>query len=96
MNLTLVANISKPGRLRFAARKASDPALTQQEVLEAAATQSTALANFTGSLAVSTANVRVQDMLCVADGDLMVMYAVAQDKEGDFPPRGPNNSTLVR
>jgi hypothetical protein len=96
MNLTLVANVSKPGRLWIAARKTSEPALTQQQVLEAAATQSTSHANFTGSLAIPSAASRVQDMLCVADGDLMVIYAVAQDKEGDFPPRGPNNSTLTR
>jgi hypothetical protein len=35
-------------------------------------------------------------VLCIADGDQMVLYAVAQDSEGDHAGRWPNNSTISR
>lgn len=65
------------------------------QVLNAAASQNPAQANFTGLLSVSVANTPVSSGTCVADADTMTIYAVAQDLEGAFPGRVPNNSTLT-
>jgi hypothetical protein len=96
MNLTVTVTTNKPGKLLFAARAASAAALTQQQVMDAVVTSSAALANFTDSFTIPVANVATSTMSCVADGQLFVVYAVAQDREGAWPPYVPNNSSVSR
>lgn len=65
------------------------------EVLLAVAAN--ANANFTASFVLPAAATPASSgALCIADGDQMVVYAVAQDKEGTWPGRWPNNSTVIR
>jgi hypothetical protein len=96
MSLTLTYTVSKAGSLWLAPRKAGQPAPTAQEVLAAVATRSTAAANFTATVPVDTAAVTETQMLCVADGDTLVVYAVARDTEGQWPGRQDNTSPLKR
>ena len=97
MALRIVANVSKPGALRYLARRAGQsPPASAQALLNAVATNDLSAANFTGSLRVPRAGGRAAAMLCIADGDQMVIFAVAQDREGDNPGRWPNNGTMVR
>lgn len=96
MSLTLTYTVSKAGSLWLAPRKAGQPALTAQEVLAAVATRSTAAANFTAAVPVDTAAVTATQTLCVADGDTLVVYAVARDTEGQWPGRQDNRSPLKR
>ncbi|GBF99606.1 hypothetical protein Rsub_12070 [Raphidocelis subcapitata] len=95
MGLALSAALTKPGTLRYLARPAADPAPTDpQALLAAVAANDLVAANFTGSLAVPTAGAAASGAACIADGGAFVIYAVAQDREGDNPGRWPNNSTL--
>lgn len=96
MSLTLTYTVSKAGSLWLAPRKAGLPEPTAQEVLTAVATRSTASANFTAAVTVPTAAVSTSQTLCVADGDKLVVYAVARDTEGQFPGRQDNTSPLKR
>lgn len=96
MSLTLTYTVSKAGSLWLAPRKAGLPEPTAQEVLTAVATRSTASANFTATVTVPTAAVSTSQTLCVADGDKLVVYAVARDTEGQFPGRQDNTSPLKR
>jgi hypothetical protein len=97
MTLVLRANVSKGGAVRFLARREGQPPpASAQELLSAVAANNLAAANFTGSVPVPTAGAVTTAQLCVADGDVMVLYAVAQDREGETPGRWPNNSTLSR
>lgn len=96
MSLTLTYTISKAGSLWLAPRKTGLPEPTAQEVLTAVATHSTASANFTATVAVASAAVSASQTLCVADGDKLVVYAVARDTEGHFPGRQDNTSPLKR
>lgn len=97
MSLVLSATVTKPGVLRYLARRTAEPAPAEsQAVLAAVAANDLAAANFTGSLAVPAGGVPAGGRACVADGGTFVVYAVAQDGEGDNPGRWPNNSTLSR
>lgn len=96
MRLVLSARVSKPGTLRFLARRASQPApASAQALLDDVAARSVAAANFTGSAPLAAGGQLTTVTLCVADGDEFVVHAVAQDREGDNAGRWPNNSTLV-
>jgi hypothetical protein len=96
MTLTITANISKPGVLLYAPRKAGQPPPTVKEVLAAVASRDLTLANFTGTLQAPSAGVAVSASACVADGDQMVVYAVANDTEGIWPGRDDNTSPVRR
>lgn len=96
MSLTLTYTVSKAGSLWLAPRRAGLPEPTAQEVLAAVATRSTASANFTAAVTVATAATSTTQTLCVADGDKLVVYAVARDTEGLFPGRQDNTSPLKR
>ena len=97
MTMHLTANISKPGALCYLARRVGEaPPASAQALLQAVASNSRAAANFTGSLEVPAADTLADASLCIADGDDMVVYAVAQDEEGTYAGRWPNNSTMIR
>jgi hypothetical protein len=97
MSLTLTYTVSKAGSLLLAPRRTSQPApATAQDVLTAVATRSTADANFTATVTVAAADVAASQVLCVADGDELVVYAVARDTEGQWPGRQDNTSPLKR
>eukprot|EP00878_Enallax_costatus_P036168 GHUV01040514.1.p1 GENE.GHUV01040514.1~~GHUV01040514.1.p1 ORF type:complete len:141 (+),score=34.67 GHUV01040514.1:223-645(+) len=96
MTFTLAANVSKSGWVIYAPRNATDPAPTAADVLLAFSSHNPALANFTASLGVPTAGVVTTGTQCVADGDQLVVYAVAQDNEGQYAGRQNNTSPLVR
>lgn len=97
MSLTLTYTVSKAGSLLLAPGRAGQPAPTAaQDVLTAVATRSTADANFTATVTVAAAAVTSSQVLCVADGDQMVVYAVARDTEGQWPGRQDNTSPLKR
>jgi hypothetical protein len=96
MSLVLAYTVSKAGSLWLAPRKAGQPQPTAEEVLTAVAARSTAAANFTAAVPVSTAAVTITQTLCVADGDQLVVYAVARDTEGQWPGRQDNTSPLKR
>jgi hypothetical protein len=94
MSLALSFTVSKAGALWLAPRRASQPAPTAQEVLDEVAARSVAQANFTAVVAVPAAAVPDSHTLCVADGDQLVVYAVARDNEGQFPGRQDNTSPM--
>eukprot|EP00775_Hariotina_reticulata_P010661 gene10661-10820_t len=94
MTLTITANISKPGVLLYAPRKIGQQPPTTKEVLAAVATRDLTLANFTRTQQAPSAGVAVSVTACVADGDQMVVYAVANDTEGQWPGRGDNTSPV--
>lgn len=96
MRLLLAVNASKPGALRFLARRPAQPAPTgAAALLDAVAANNLAAANFTGSVVIPAGGYATA-VMCVADGDAFVVDAVAQDREGDFAGRWPNNSTMTR
>ncbi|KAI8463288.1 MAG: hypothetical protein J3K34DRAFT_496093 [Monoraphidium minutum] len=96
MSLTLAVNASKPGTLRFVARRAgAPPPASAQEVLDDVAANSLAANNFTSSAAIPLGYTLATATLCVADGADMIVYGVAQDREGDFTGRSPNTSPLM-
>lgn len=97
MSLRLSFSASKAGSLLLAPRRASQLPPTAQEVLDAVAARSTsaAAANFTATVPV-TASMPTSHTLCVADGDQLVVYAVARDTEGQWPGRQDNVSPLQR
>lgn len=95
MTLAIAADVSKPGALRLLARRTGQPAPAGvQALLDAVAANDLAAANFTASVAVPTVG-QTHGSLCIADGASFVVYAVAQDREGTWPGRVPNNSTVV-
>jgi hypothetical protein len=96
MTFTITVNTSEPGRLLYAPRKVGAPAPTVQEVLSAWESKDPALANFTGQMEVSNALAAVTGSTCVAEGDQLVVYAVAQDREGLWPGRTNNTSPVSR
>lgn len=96
MTFTITANTSEPGRLLYAPRKVGSPAPTVQEVLSAWESKDPLLANFTGVMDVPAALTAVVGSTCVADGDQLVVYAVAQDREGLWPGRSNNTSPVSR
>ena len=97
MTLELVANVTKRGVIRFIATSANDPAPAgAQAVLDAVAANDVSKSNFTGSMPVTIAGTPEAARLCIADGNTFTIYAVAQDEEGNFPGRFPNNSTMTR
>lgn len=96
MTFTITANVSKAGWIIYAPRAATSPASTAAGVLSAFSSHDPALANFTSSLGVPTAGVPVTGTECVADGDQFVVYAVAQDNEGQYSGRQNNTSPLAR
>lgn len=96
MTLVISANVSKPGRLLLAPRKAGQPAPSTQQVLAAVASRDPALANFTAVLPVAAAGAAVFGSLCVADGEALLVYAVANDTEGRHEGREDNSSPLAR
>ncbi|KAG1679175.1 hypothetical protein FOA52_000531 [Chlamydomonas sp. UWO 241] len=86
---TLTTSLSKPGSLFYVALPASEPPpVSPADVLRPLR------ANFSGSMDVPVAGVNTTVTLCVAGGEDLVLYGVAQDGEGAFG-RAPNNSTLV-
>lgn len=96
MSLTLTYTVSKAGSLWLAPRKTGQPEPTAQDVLTTVATRSLGAANFTATVPVLNAAVEVTQTLCVADGDELVVYAVARDTEGQWPGRQDNTSPLKR
>lgn len=96
MTFTITANSSKPGRLLYAPRKVGVAPPTAEEVLSAWESKDPALANFTGQLELPSAAAAVTGTVCVADGDQLVVYAVAQDREGLWPGRQNNTSPVSR
>jgi hypothetical protein len=96
MSLSLTANVSKPGTLRYLARRAGEePPESPQELLDVVAANNLAAANFTGSLVLPRGGMAFAPA-CIADGADMVIWAVAQDQEGTYAGRWPNNSTMSR
>jgi len=78
----------------YSCRTADPAAADAAEVLLAVSANNAA--NFTASFTVPAADVAVwSPAICAADGDQMTVYAVAQDNEGSWPGRWPNNSTMV-
>lgn len=95
MTLLVTADVSERGALRLLARRAGQAApASVPALLDAVAAKDLAAANFTASVAVTAAG-QVHGSLCIADGTSFVLYAVAQDLEGAWPGRVPNNSTMV-
>lgn len=96
-SLTISANVSKPGTIRYLARRTAEaPPSDNLAVLDIVAANNLGAANFTGSMVVAHTNVAVVGGACIAEGDAFVLYAVAQDGEGKYPGRCPNNSTMSR
>lgn len=89
MTLTISAKVDKPGKLFYMARRlpAAEPGAVGDVVAGAGA-------NFSGSAVVSQAGQALSISLCVADGDQMKVWVVAQDQEGNYAGRLPNNSTM--
>jgi hypothetical protein len=97
MTLILTATVSKPGALRYLARRAGQtPPASAQALISAVAANDLAAANFTGSAVMPTGGVPMTAEACIVEGDTMVLWVVAQDEEGSFPGRWPNNSTMSR
>jgi hypothetical protein len=111
MRLTLTATASKPGLLRFILQHngtaaqgepSSAPPASARGLLNTVAANDLARANFTGTLALRPAAANGSNeaagaaTLCIADAADMVLHAVAQDQEGQYAGRWPNNSTLTR
>jgi len=95
MSMALTANLSKPGTLRFLTRRVGEPPPAgAQAVLDAVAANNLAAANFTGSMGVGNSAAAATAQLCIADGADFLVYAVAQDREGENAGRWPNNSTV--
>lgn len=96
MSLTLTYTVSKAGSLLLAPRKAGQPVPTAADVLAEVASQSRTEANFTAAVPVATTATTVTQVLCVADGDQLVVHAVAKDTEGQWSGRQDNTSPLTR
>lgn len=102
MSLRLRVRTSKPGHLVYAARRAAEPPPSAAELLaawedgQASANAANPAANFTGELALPTAEQDVAARICVVDGDAFVLHAVAQDGEGAWPGRTNNTSPVFR
>lgn len=96
MSLTLTYTVSKPGSLLLAPRKVGQPAPQAEEVVSAVTARSTTQANFTTVLTVEAAGTAVSQVLCVAEGDSLVVHAVARDTEGQWLGRQDNLSPVKR
>lgn len=88
----ITANVSKPGTIYYVGFKPGAPAPSRiTDILFPSPA-----ANFSGSFAVGTALTLSDGVLCIADGQQMEVYAFAQDNEGRYEGRLPNNGTIVK
>lgn len=96
MRLVIRANATKPGALRYLARRVGQPPpASVVALLDAVAANNLGAANFTGSLDIAPGALAGAATACVVDGGAFELHAVAQDGEGAHAGRWPNNSTMV-
>lgn len=95
MRLEIRVNASKPGTLRYLARRAGQPPPPSVAVLlDAVAANNLGASNFTGSVAIAPGTLAGAATACVVEGDAFELHVVAQDGEGAHAGRWPNNSTM--